>query len=211
MKEIEARSHKVLDYFAARLEAYGETPQGVDWNSTQSQVVRFLQVLKICDFSSRFSLIDYGCGYGGMVDYLEELDAQFTYVGYDPLEKMIAAAQSRHAGRANCAFTARIEDLKPATFVVASGIFNVKLDIPDQDWTAHVIDTLDHMNRLSLKGFSFNCLTTYSDAERMRSDLYYADPGFLFHHCKTNYAKDVALLHDYSLFDFTILVRKDNA
>jgi hypothetical protein len=65
------------------------------------------------------------------------------------------------------------------------------------------------MNSLSRAGFAFNALTKYSDAEFMRPDLYYADPLFLFDHCKCRYSKFVALLHDYPLYEFTILVRKE--
>ena len=43
----------------------------------------------------------------------------------------------------------------------------------------------------------------------MRPYLYYADPLFLFDYCKKKYSKSVALLHDYGLYEFTILVRKD--
>jgi hypothetical protein len=68
---------------------------------------------------------------------------------------------------------------------------------------------LHHFNELSRKGFASNFLTGYSDAEKMRADLYYADPLSLFDYCKRNFSKNVALLHDYRLYDFTILVRKD--
>jgi hypothetical protein len=64
------------------------------------------------------------------------------------------------------------------------------------------------MNALSRKGFSVNFLTKYSDPERMRPDLYYADPCLIFDYCKTHFSKNVALLHDYNLYDFTVLVRK---
>jgi len=30
----------------------------------------------------------------------------------------------------------------------------------------------------------------------------------LFDYCKRTYSRDVALLHDYGLYEFTILVRK---
>ncbi|KAQ37574.1 hypothetical protein AJ39_03274, partial [Mycobacterium tuberculosis MD14844] len=63
-------------------------------------------------------------------------------------------------------------------------------------------------NAASRRGFSFNCLTSYSDASKMRDDLYYADPCALFDLCKRRYSKSVALLHDYGLYEFTILVRK---
>jgi hypothetical protein len=42
----------------------------------------------------------------------------------------------------------------------------------------------------------------------MREDLYYADPARLFDHCKTRFARNVTLLHDYGLYEFTMLVRK---
>ena len=48
-------------------------------------------------------------------------------------------------------------------------------------------------------------------AERMKDYLFYADPGELFDHCKRRYSRWVALLHDYGLYEFTILVRKEAA
>ena len=41
----------------------------------------------------------------------------------------------------------------------------------------------------------------------MRPDLFYADPCWLFDQCKRRHSRDVALLHDYGLYEFTILVR----
>jgi len=42
----------------------------------------------------------------------------------------------------------------------------------------------------------------------MRPDLHYADPCVLFDRCKRRHSPRVALLHDYGLWEFTILVRK---
>ena len=72
-----------------------------------------------------------------------------------------------------------------------------------------MVDALSQMNLLSSRGFASTFLTKYSDADRMLDHLYYADPLFLFDYCKRNFSKNVALLHDYTLYDFTILVRKD--
>jgi hypothetical protein len=92
---------------------------------------------------------------------------------------------------------------------VASGIFNVRLGRTDAEWQAYIEHMLDQLDRTSRLGFSFNCLTSYSDADRMRPDLYYADPCRLFDFCKRRYARNVALLHDYGLYEFTMLVRKE--
>ena len=72
-----------------------------------------------------------------------------------------------------------------------------------------MLGVLDEFNRLSRRGFSSNFLTKYSDADKMRPDLYYADPLFLFDYCKRNFSRNIALLHDYRLYDFTLLIRKD--
>jgi hypothetical protein len=64
------------------------------------------------------------------------------------------------------------------------------------------------MHRVTRHGFSFNCLTAYSDPDKIRPDLHYADPCALFDLCKRKFSRNVALLHDYDLYEFTILVRK---
>ena len=62
----------------------------------------------------------------------------------------------------------------------------------------------------SRRGFAFNLLTSYSDVDRRRPDLYYADPLAYFDHCKRTFSRNVALLHDYGEWEFTILVRLDS-
>jgi SAM-dependent methyltransferase len=200
---------EVLDYFHGKLTAHGPTPQGVDWNSPQSQKIRFEQIVRIIDPKHPFTILDYGCGYGGLVNYLDERDFQYEYTGYDPLDSMIVKAQECFGKRAHCQFIVREETLQPTDYVVASGIFNVKLNTTDALWTEYCLCLLQRMHELSHKGFSFNMLTKYSDTHKMRPELYYGDPLFLFDYCKNHFSRNVALLHDYGLYDFTILVRKE--
>ena len=93
---------EVADYYSAKLAEYGETPQGVDWNSEESQVLRFEQLNKIIDASVGFSLNDLGCGYGALFDYLDSRYPKFTYNGCDVSDNMIRAAQNRHAASSQC-------------------------------------------------------------------------------------------------------------
>jgi len=68
--------------------------------------------------------------------------------------------------------------------------------------------TLDALDRTSYRGFAFNCLTCFADADKMRDNLYDADPCAFFDLCRRRYSHHVALLHDYGLYEFTVLVRK---
>jgi hypothetical protein len=120
---------------------------------------------------------------------------------------MLAHARARHHANPACTFVGTLDDLPPATYTLASGIFNVRLDTPADEWQTYLLQTLDHMAARSQRGFAFNVLTGYADPEYMRPDLYYADPLHLFDYCKRHFSRQVALLHDYPLYEFTILVR----
>lgn len=199
---------EVAGYYSEKLAAYGETPQGVDWNGEAGQNLRFEQLYKIAD-TQPFSINDLGCGYGALYGFLAGRQAAFSYTGIDIAENMIQAAKQRYQEYKNAKFIVSNEPEAVADYSVASGIFNVRFNRLESEWNAYIEATLDLLDRTSSRGFAFNCLTSYSDAEKMRANLYYADPCRLFDLCKRRYSKDVALLHDYGLYEFTIIVRKN--
>jgi SAM-dependent methyltransferase len=196
-------------YFEERLSAHGATARGVDWNSEAAQELRFSQLAKVIRADQPFSLLDYGCGYGALGGFLLRKGYPMQrYIGFDILESMVAKGREVFNGQEQFFFTSRFQDLGTVDYSIASGIFNLKLDTSNEVWTEYVIAELHKMNSLSCKGFSFNMLTRYSDLEYMRPHLYYADPCYLFDYCKTHFSRNVALLHDYEAYDFTLIVRK---
>jgi len=203
-------SSKIADYYSGKLREFGNTPAGVDWNGHDSQLLRFKQLTRILSLDSErpVSVADLGCGYGALYDYLSSLGVKFTYSGYDLSSDMCEAAQSRLSDQANVVIEQSGSVNKAVDYAIASGIFSVRTQINDQQWLQHIIATLDNLNKFSSKGFAFNCLTSYSDRDKMQPHLYYADPAMIFDLCKKNYSNNVALLHDYGLYEFTILVRK---
>ena len=209
---MENKNNKILaevaEYYSAKLAEHGETPRGVDWNGEEGQVLRFEQISKVISPATNFTLNDLGCGYGSLFDYLKLHYRDFTYNGCDVSDDMIRAAQGRYVNDSNAHFAIASEPPETADYAIASGIFNVRLGRGDVEWREYLEATLDILDRTSHQGFAFNCLTVYSDKDKMREYLYYADPCVLFDLCKKRYSRHVALLHDYGLYEFTILVRK---
>lgn len=196
-------------FFTAKVQEHGPGHRGMDWNSLESQYLRFDQLMRLMEAQDNFSIIDYGCGAGALLDYLLGKNRNVKYAGLDISQAMIAEARGLHAKIPASFFTTDETRLEPADYVVASGIFNMKQRTPDEQWRGFMEDTVARMDRLSKRGFAFNVLTVYSDAEKRRVDLYYADPLYWFDLCKRKYSPRVALLHDYPAWEFTILVRKD--
>ncbi|MDO9146196.1 MAG: class I SAM-dependent methyltransferase [Hydrogenophaga sp.] len=186
------------------------SPQGVGWNSTESQSVRHEQLLRIlptCD--SSISINDVGCGYGALWRMLSGNKNITQYRGYDVSKNMlIATGLERQNIEDSRVDYCHLADIKTADYSVASGVFGLRFDFDLSDWHRYILDTLDLLNQYSRLGFSFNMLTSYSDPDQLKSELYYADPCVYFDICKRKYSRNVALLHDYGLYDFTILVRK---
>jgi SAM-dependent methyltransferase len=194
-------------YYTDKFLLHGADAAGVDWRDRDSQELRFEQLLHVVAGERPYTLNDYGCGYGAMAEWLLARSEPVRYCGFDVSEPMVAHARETFAGRDDVAFVDRHDDLPVSDYTVASGIFNVKLDAPADAWAEYVVETIRAMRSRSRLGVAFNMLTSYSDPERMRPDLYYADPSFFFDLCKRELSRQVALLHDYGLWEFTIAVR----
>lgn len=197
---------EVERYYSAKFSRHGATAAGVDWNSRASQELRFAQLLTVVGDGNDFSLVDYGCGYGALVQFLDAKGVSFAYQGFDLSEVMLTHARSEFGALGE--FTSDPGAIRRGDYAVASGIFNVRLSADDGRWLSYILETLAHLDSLGNRGFAFNMLTSYSDADRMRPDLYYGDPCFFFDLCKRRFSRDVALLHDYGLYEFTMIVRK---
>ena len=199
----------VADYYAGKLARHGTSPRGVDWNGADGQKLRFDLLLRVAEPPiGGFALDDYGCGYGALLDYLRLKRRKVDYLGLDVSERMIDAARQHHPGDA-ARFVTGMRSPRHADYAVASGIFNVRLAASISKWERLVCSTLEMMNERSERGFAFNCLTRYADKEHMKKYLYYGDPCFYFDLCQRQFSRNVALFHDYGLYEFTIVVRKE--
>jgi SAM-dependent methyltransferase len=201
----------IAAYYASKLEAHGSTPQGVDWNGIASQERRHRQFLRLLDGKPNASVIDLGCGFGDFLRFLRAEGYRGRFTGYDIAPAMIEKARELHGETDDRQWRIGAEPLDVADFAIASGIFNVRGDVADDIWTRHVHRTIDILARAGRQGFAFNVLSMSSDPERRRREVYYAEPTVMLGHCLSKYGRSVALLQDYGLYEFTVLVRRAGA
>jgi SAM-dependent methyltransferase len=198
---------EVASYYASKLDLHGPTSLGVDWKDTESHERRHRQFLRLLDGSPNASIIDIGCGFGDFYRYLRAAGHRGRFVGYDIAPSMIAKAREIHGEADDREWRVGAEPTEAADFAIASGIFNVRGDVPDEAWTHYVEQTMATLARAGSRGFAFNVLSMSSDPDRRRPDLFYADPAEMLAFCLSHYGRSVALLQDYGLYEFTIMVR----
>lgn len=194
----------VAGYYSRSLALHGPTPSGVDWSSGEGQELRFEILTGELELSAGRTLLDYGCGYGALAAYLDGLGFRGGYVGYDIAPSMLAVACEALEPRANLRFTSDPAELEPVDYVVASGVFNVKLEMPVATWRRYVEVTLEAMASLARRSMAFNMLPPASSPEHARPDLYYADPAEIVRFCEENLGCTVSLRQDYGLWEYTV-------
>lgn len=198
---------EVNAYYTNKVRQHGATPSGVDWKDAASHNIRHTQFLRLIASHPAASVLDLGCGYGDFLRFLRENGHTGRYIGYDVSEAMIAEAERLHHGDQNCEWRVGAEPTEPADYAIASGILNVKGSVPHTVWETYVLDTVMLLGTSSKLGFAVNMLTTSSDHDRRRDDLHYVDPADMLRLCLDRFGRSVALLQDYGLYEFTVIVR----
>lgn len=200
---------KISEFYTKSFLLHGATPQGVGWKDVKSQDLRFEQLCKVIskqDEKRGITINDFGCGYGAMFKYLNDRFQIRRYYGYDICSDIIKAAKENNTYK-NAVFIISPKVTHTADYSFISGTFTVKLATSTKIWTNYVKNTLIDISKKSRKGFAFNALTIYTDWAS--KDAYYADPIHFFTFCKQFISKYVSLINDYPLFEWTILVKKE--
>lgn len=212
MSEINDGITKAVErYYTERVKEFGPTPRGVDWRDAPSQNNRFEVLMRVLNDCEHVSLLDFGCGYGALLDHPSITAHRVIYAGIDVSTDMVAAAERLHqtcgVEHRGYAFEASDDIRDRYDIIVASGIFNVKLDISEELWKQYVWDTIRLIANRSTEAFAYNCLTSRTDPGKRREDLHYADQ--LEH---TAFVEelgfDAEVAEDYGLFEFTIYGRR---
>jgi len=199
---------KVRTYYSGKIKHHGPTPLGVDWPNAVSQYLRFAQLVKVCDFTRPFSLNDFGCGYGALLEYiaLRHPRSKVTYHGVDISPSMVETARERWKKNRRATFAVGSRCGQIADYSLASGIFNVRLGQPVGEWESYVESILADLRGNSRIGFSVNFMLPH-DAQPSENELYRTQPKRWMTFCQRALGGSVQSLGGYGLREFTLLVR----
>jgi SAM-dependent methyltransferase len=197
-------------YYTGKVIEYGAIPLGVDWTCQATQWLRFVQLLKLCEFDTDFSLNDLGCGYGELAKFLHQRhpEAGIDYLGIDLSTAMVQRARRRHRGDPTTRFAVGRTCQRQADYSVASGIMNVMLGHPLPLWEDFLRGILVDMHRNSRRGFAVNFFS--SRRSDLRPDeLYCSDPDPWVGFCEDALKCSVEVVRGYGLSEYTLLVRRE--
>jgi SAM-dependent methyltransferase len=212
-RSLEPVYETIESYYTAKISKHDATPLGVDWTCVATQELRFVQLLKICEFSAPFSLNDLGCGYGALLAYLSKRHSvsDIDYSGVDISPAMIAHACRLYSRRPNIRFAVGSACSRTADYSLASGIFNVKLEQDIDVWEFFIEQTLSGLKAKSRRGFSVNFMLPARESHAASKMLYRTTPERWAEFCRDRLDCSVETNMSYGLREFTLLVRSRKA
>jgi|CXWL01.1.fsa_nt_gi hypothetical protein len=207
------------EHHAALFAAHGASPRGVDWNDEGEFLFRYGKMLEVVTgdpgrgTGDAPTLLDVGCGWGGLRAYAAAQGLPLRYAGIDIVPEMVdygrrafpdATFESgdflRHAPAA------------PYDYLVCNGTLTQKLDIGMREMDAYAKAVVRHMFALCGRGIAFNLMS--NRVNFTVPNLFYNSPVEVLAWCLAELSPRVRLDHGYSslaggrgkLYDFTVYV-----
>lgn len=186
-------------FYENAIKRYGCTAKGLNWNSKQSQHIRFEIIHDLLEAQlSTSKIIDAGCGFVDLYLFLQQKGSlPRKYVGYDMLAEALFVAHKRtkqhfvHKDILN-------DELELADFYIASGSMNI----------LNRFETFLFIRRCyeaSRKGFVFNLLKGNDTSTHFNYFL----PHEIEEHV-SDFAHEVIIKEGYMEGDFTVFLKKES-
>jgi len=199
-------SKKLKEHYEATFRANGPTSQGVDWGAENSRLeLRYEKMLAVIPQGTegRPSLLDVGCGFGGLLDYAQSKGIDLDYTGIDVAENMIQWARDNFPDAVFiCGDVLDVEFGRRFDYVICNGILTQKLDISGSSMDQFAARLIKRMYELCDQGVAFNVMTT--KVNFFSNNLYYRNPAELFAWCFSEITPFIRLDHAYPLYEYTL-------
>lgn len=202
-----------LDYvqrYEKRLQEFGYSPVTLGWGVNGRQEVRFSVLAELALRMPESSVLDVGCGFCDLYDFLDKQGWQGRYTGIDIVPGLLEVARQRHPD-----LDVRELDITDESvplgedeydFVISSGALNAAL--PSGGNELHIEVALRSMFRRSRYAACVDFLSTYVDFQK--PGAYHTDPSWALAAAK-RLTRRVLLRHDYMPYEFSLFLFRDDA
>ena len=200
-----------LDYvlrYEKRLQEFGYSPATLGWGVHGRQEVRFSVLAELALRMPHSFVLDVGCGFCDLYDFLANRGWQGRYTGIDIVPGLLEVAKRRHPDLdvRELDITEESAPLDSYDFVIASGAFNAAL--PSGNNQSHAEAALRNMYRCSRYAICVDFLSTSVDFQK--PGAYHTDPGWALATAK-RLTRRVLLRHDYMPYEFALFLFRDDA
>lgn len=205
MEEEDRRDY--IERYEERLRRFGYSPETLGWGKQGRQEIRFGVLAQPILESLSSSVLDVGCGFADLYDYLLAHGWEGRYCGIDIVPGLLQVARQRHPelDLREADITASDVHLGAYDFVVATGMFNARLKVGDN--LKHIEHALLTMCRIAKAAVCVDFMSTYVDYQHPEG--WHTDPAWALALGK-KLSRRVMLRHDYMPYEFALIIYSED-
>ena len=189
--------------YKKRLAEHDVSSEALGWRRG-TQEIRFQAFKSGFGSTPPSSILDIGCGFANLLDFLKNQGWEGTYVGIDLVPEFIAIARNKYPADNNSGVKFICSDFMDYDFDVqfdacfASGLFNFKRSSNNIEY---LFLSLQKMQHLTKEYSAIDMLSATSD--RRQEDLFFYHAGEVMD-LASQLTKRIIIDHSYMPFEFMI-------
>ncbi len=202
---MERIDHKMaLEFWNGQADKFGDSFKTLAYGSKETQSRKFKILTEIGDLQNKI-ILDVGCGFGDLYEYLKSCGIDVEYHGVDISPKIIEIAKIKRPN-----INVDVEDILVTSaqekydYVMSTG-FNCRKTGNNEMLEKLMIKKMFKLCKL---GVAVGLQSKYSPDYDPNSRGYFSSPEDLFNYCMSEITRWVILRHDYMPHDFTLYLYK---
>jgi SAM-dependent methyltransferase len=197
---------KILERYSQRIKKVGHGPAAIG-EPKKRQGFYFDFLTSVDGLEPGDSVLDIGCGYGDLYDFLRSKGWNGSYIGIDINSELTAEGSRRYPG-----IDLRVQDIQQAPIDVVSDwcicCQALTSDTESIPFLQHLESMLDIMWKTCRKGLLFNMLSPLAD---FTNEVHARPPVHSVLEIVSRLTKRFTLRHDYMPFEYAVYAYRENA
>jgi len=207
---MEAPDHnyqEIKKYYQQKLETHGDTPQGLAWPNQEDMELRYRVMLEGVKGLKNPLILDWGCGTGRFLEYLQKVGYSCQYSGIDINPQAIELCKEKFKDQEfNCLDLMASPLIKQYDYIVCNGVYTVKNTLSQDEMMSFLHKSLVRLFEKCHYGLAFNLMSHQVDW--FRDDLFHVPLDTIMSFAAKNLTRHLTIRNDYGLYEYTVYVFK---
>lgn len=198
---------EIKKYYQHKLETYGDTPQGLAWPNQEDMELRYRVMLEGVKEIKNPLILDWGCGTGRLLEYLQKIDYPCQYSGVDINPQAIELCKEKFKDADFHCLDLMVSPLiKQYDYIICNGVYTVKNNLSQDAMMAFLHKSLLRLFEKCHYGLAFNLMSYHVDW--FRDDLFHVPLDAIMSFAAKNLTRHLTIRNDYGLYEYTVYLYK---
>jgi len=204
----------IVKHYEQCYRIFGDNHKGVDWPKLEDVNTRYQVMLEVIKFDSkckeRPTVLDFGCGLGHMLEYINKQNINVQYEGCDISKVFIKRCKEKYPDYYFVTKDILKDDNqnfeKQYDYIVLNGVLTEKRELSYEEMFCYFKKLIKKLYSSCNHGIAFNVMS--KDVDWEREDLFHLSLDQLSNFLTKEVSRNFIIRNDYGLYEYTTYLYK---